>query len=273
MSETSLISNETAEQTANNVDTPTADDAAPATDEKVEGDKSDVVDKMYDKTPDGDTPPEGDKPPEDGDKSGKTEDGDKKLDDADKKDADTEGDKDEKKEDDKDGKAEDDEPGEPLDLSDMEFDLPEGMELNEEVLGDLGTLAGELGLKSKEDAAKFVPLGVKLIENAFADQAKQLEQTREGWRDEAAADKEIGWSDDEGKKKQLAIADRGLTAVGTPALRTLLNQTGLGDNPDVLRAFYKVGLTVSEDVVESGGSGDTAKGGLDAMYPTMAEKK
>lgn len=274
MSDTLIASDTTADQTANSAEDVKTDDAAPAAeDTKAEGDISDVVDKMYDKTPDKDAPADDDAKADDGDKKGEDEGDDKKSDDADAKDdGDKEGD-DKKKDGDKEGDDEGDEPGEPLDLSDMEFDLPEGMELNQEVLGDLGELAGELGIKNKEDAAKFVPLGVKLVENAFAKQQEQFAETRKEWVETVGADKEIGGADEATRKQKLTVADRGLQAVGSPELRTLLNQTGLGDNPEVIRAFYKVGLSVSEDVVETGGSGDTAKGGLDAMYPTMTEKK
>ena len=274
MTDTLIASDTAADDTASSADDVKTDDATPTADDaKAEGDKSDVVDKMYDKTPDKDDPTGDDAKADDGDKKGQDEGDDKKSDDADAKDdSDKEGD-DKKKDGDKEGDDEGDEPGEPLDLSDMEFDLPEGMELNKEVLGDLGELAGELGIKDKEQAAKFVPLGVKLVENAFAKQQEQFAETRKEWVDTVANDKEIGGADEKARKEKLVVADRGLAAVGTPELRTLLNQTGLGDNPEVIRAFYKVGLGVSEDVVERGGSGDTAPGGLDAMYPTMAEKK
>lgn len=160
---------------------------------------------------------------------------------------------------------------EPIDFSDVEFDLPEGMELNQEILGELSTLAGELKL-SKDNAAKIVPLGVKLIESAFAKQQTEYQNTRNEWRDTVAQDKEIGGADEATRKQKLAIASKGLDAIGSPELRTLLNETGLGDNPAFIRAFYRAGLQASEDVVEQGGSGRTVNP-LDAMYPTMAVQK
>ncbi len=272
MSDTLLSSEKTDESKAA--------DSGDATDDIKTKDDSGVDDKtaanaMYDDE-DGDKKADEDK--SEGGDDDKTDDDDKADgdedtkgdDDKDKSDDDKK--EDDKKEDDEDDKDEDKEPGEPLDLSDLEIDLPEGMELNQEALTDLGALTGELNL-SKEDATRFVPVGVKLIEADRAAQAEGYETTRGEWRDTTAADKEIGWKDETEQKKQLAIADRGLNAIGTPELRTLLNQTGLGDNPEVIRAFYKAGLAAGDDVVEQGGSGDTSAKGLDEMYPTMAENK
>ena len=245
MSDTSLISSVTdAQATDTGTDDKTVNTDAPAGDGAA--DVKSVADTLY---PDADEKPaEGDEKPAEGDKD----------------------DKDDKDKDDKDDGAK--EPGEPLDLSEVEFDLPEGMELNAEALTDLGALAGELNL-SVEEASKFTPIGVKLIEHAFTKQQEAYAVTRSEWRDTVLADKEIGGVDDKAQQAKLAIADKGLSAIGSPELRTLLNETGLGDNPEVIRAFYKAGLAASEDVVENGGSGDTAKGGLDAMYPTMTDKK
>lgn len=169
------------------------------------------------------------------------------------------------------GKENDDTSSEPLDLSDVKVDLPEGVTLNKEVLGELGKIAGELKL-SKEDATKFVPLGAKLIESAMEKQQAAFKETRKEWVDQVYADKEIGGHDDKTRKQKLAIASKGLEKFGSKDLRSLLNDTGLGDHPEVIRMLYRVGLVASEDSIETGGSGDTGSS-LDALYPSMAAKK
>lgn len=273
MSDTSLISSGTASQTPSNTaeETP-AENTTPETPEGGE-----LADKIYDHETSGekkdpkpeDNKSEGDKA--ENDKDDKSE-GDKAKDKDDKPEDDKS--KDKEKDDKKEGEDEDDKDdkkGEPLDLSDIDVELPEGMELNQEAMGDLGTLAGELGL-DKETATKFVPIGVKLIESAMNKQQEQYQQTRSEWAEQVAVDKEIGGADEAARKEKLAIASKGLDAIGTPELRTLLDATGLGDNPEVIRAFYKAGLAASEDSIETGGSGNTTDS-LDALYPTMDGKK
>lgn len=158
----------------------------------------------------------------------------------------------------------------PLDLSDVTVEMPEGMELNKDLLTELGTLAGEFGL-DKDKAAKFLPLGVKMAESFALKQQEIYAQTRQGWKDQVAADKEIGGADDKTRTSNLALASKGLDAYGSKELRTLLNESGLGDHPEVIRHFHKLGKLASEDKVEGGGSG-TRKDPLEAMYPTMVKK-
>ena len=57
---------------------------------------------------------------------------------------------------------------------------------------------------------------------------------------------------------------------GTPELRDVLNMTGLGNHPEIIRAFYRAGKAISEDAFVSGSPRraddmDAAK----RMFPTM----
>lgn len=147
------------------------------------------------------------------------------------------------------------------DLSDLE--MPEGFKANEEIMKDLSSFVTDRKL-SKEDAAALIPIGAKIAANLQAAQTEAYAEVRAGWREEVINDKVLG------TREQMAIADKGLTAYGTPELRKLLDETGLGDHPEIIRAFHKIGKTVSEDVIERGGSGDSVNTKAeDAMYPTM----
>jgi hypothetical protein len=150
---------------------------------------------------------------------------------------------------------------EPVDLSDIA--LPDGFKANPEVMAELTAFINEHGL-DKAAAEKLTPVGVKIAESAVKQINDGYETTRAGWRDQVANDPILG------SKEQMLIADKGLEAYGTPALRELLDKTGIGDNPEVIRAFHKIGKRVAEDVIERGGSGDTQRSNAaDAMYPTM----
>lgn len=158
-------------------------------------------------------------------------------------------------------KAKKEEKKEPVDLSDMK--MPEGFEAMPEVMAGLTEFVNEHGL-TKEAAEKLAPLGALIAESAVAKVTAEMDTIRSNWREEIANDPVLG------SKEQMAIANKGLEAYGSPELRKLLDETGLGDAPAVIRAFHKIGLTVKEDVVERGGSGDTRiTSAADVMYPTM----
>lgn len=145
-----------------------------------------------------------------------------------------------------------------------EFKAPENTTLDDAVLGKLSEVAKELDL-SQEAAQKLVD---KVAPEMAKRQVEAFQKLNETWVTEVKADKELG-----GDKLQenLAVAKKGLDAVGSPALRALLEQTGLGNQPEVIRAFYKVGQFISQDRFVPGGTG-APKGSGDAaksLYPNQ----
>lgn len=135
-----------------------------------------------------------------------------------------------------------------------DFSAPEGVELDVELTGELKTLAKELNL-SQADAQRVADLGAKLAEKFAGQQTEVLAQARTEWTEQSRADKEFG-----GDKidANLAVAKRALDTFGTPELRQLLNESGLGSHPEIIRAFYRAGKTISEDSLVTGGGLKTA---------------
>ena len=122
---------------------------------------------------------------------------------------------------------------------DYKFDTPEGMGLDEAGMQEFTAIAKEL--KLPQDAAKrLVDLEVKRIQG----QQEQHLKLVESWGEAVKTDQEIG-----GAKldENLAVARRAVDAFGSPALKELLNTTGLGKHPEVVKAFYKAGKAISED--------------------------
>jgi hypothetical protein len=58
-----------------------------------------------------------------------------------------------------------------------------------------------------------------------------------------------------------------MDAFATPELRTLLNESGLGNHPEIIRAFYRAGKAISEDGFVAGGHKATDKGDAKRLYP------
>lgn len=126
----------------------------------------------------------------------------------------------------------------------VEYDikLPEGMAKGE-LVEDLKAFAKEKGL-TNEDAQKLADLGVKQAQGFVAQLAEaQKTQTAE-WAAATTADKDIG-----GDKlpENLAVAKKALDNFGTPEFKKLLNDSGLGNHPEIVRFMVKAGKAISED--------------------------
>jgi len=135
-----------------------------------------------------------------------------------------------------------------------EFVAPEGKEYAAEVIADFSEIAKELNLT--QDAAQ--KLLDKMAPSIEARQTQQVEQIRNEWAAQAQVDKEFG-----GEKLQenLAVAKKALDNFGTPELRALLNESGLGNNPEVIRFMFRAGKAISEDTYVGNTSGTSTKAG------------
>jgi hypothetical protein len=130
-----------------------------------------------------------------------------------------------------------------------EFKAPEGRNFDNEVITSFSDIAKELNL-SQESAQKILDkVGAKAAER----QAQNLEAIRQEWAQTSQADKEFGGDN---IQSNLAVAKKALDTFGTPELRSLLNESGLGNHPELIRFFYRAGKAISEDqyVVTNGSS-------------------
>ena len=121
-----------------------------------------------------------------------------------------------------------------------EFKAPEGREFDAEVVKNFSEVAKDLNL-TQEAAQKLLDKMAPIVEQR---QIQQIEQVRSQWADASKNDKEFG-----GDKlvENLSVAKKALDQFGTPELRTLLNESGLGNHPDVIRFMYRAGKAISED--------------------------
>lgn len=129
-----------------------------------------------------------------------------------------------------------------------EFKAGEGVELDTEALKDFEPVARELNL-TNEQAQKLVDAYPKILAGVHQRQAEAWQKQTEGWAETVKADKEIG-----GDKltANLSAAQRALDQFGTPELKEYLNATGLGNHPDLVKTFVKIGKAMSEDGMVDG---------------------
>lgn len=152
------------------------------------------------------------------------------------------------------------------------FTMPEGYALDEQLLNEFAPVLKELNLPQAA-AQKVMDFAPKLIEHTQQSTIAQvLEQTGlkdfPNWAGAVKTDKELG-----GDKyaENLAVAKKAIDTFGTPELRAVLKQTGLGNHPEVVRAFYKVGKQISEDAFVSGSKVAPKKSTAEVLYPSHSK--
>lgn len=129
-----------------------------------------------------------------------------------------------------------------------EFTAPEGKAYDPEVIGQFSEVAKELNLP--QDAAQKI---LDKVAPVIAErQVQAIEAARNAWAVTSKADKEFGG---DSLSENLAVAKKALDSFGSDELRTLLNQSGLGNHPEVIRFMYRAGKAISEDVFVGGGQG------------------
>lgn len=138
------------------------------------------------------------------------------------------------------------------------------MELDGDAVTEFSAIAKELKL-SQADAQRLTDVAVRL-------QQKQVEAhatTVQGWVDQSKVDKEFGG---DAFDANMATARKAIDTFGTPGLKELLNASGFGNHPEVIRAFFKAGQAISEGkFVAAGARAATASPTSIAqqLYPGM----
>ncbi len=153
--------------------------------------------------------------------------------------------------------------GAPAEYAD--FTLPEGVTADAALLGELKDLAKGLNL-TQAQAQQLADLGLKQLQGVLSAQQQALTDQVKAWAEAAKTDKEFGGDKFEAN---LAVAKRAVDAFTTPELRALFDKTGLGNHPDMIRAFYKAGKLISEDALLPGGAkpaGAGPKSAADVLY-------
>ena len=121
-----------------------------------------------------------------------------------------------------------------------EFKAPEGQSYDEQVIGAFSEVAKDLNL-TNDQAQKVLDKMAPVIASR---QSEQIAAVRDDWASQSRADKEFG-----GDKldENLGVARKAMDAFASPELRGLLNESGLGNHPEVIRMFYRAGKAISED--------------------------
>jgi len=143
-----------------------------------------------------------------------------------------------------------------------EFTAPDGHEFSPEALAAFESEARRLNL-SQGDAQEMLGKLAPAIHQA---QVARIDAIKSEWAETAKADKEFG-----GEKfgENLAVAKKALDRFGSPEFTALLNETGLGNHPEFIRAFVKAGRAISEDGYVGGNAKTAPSDPAKVLFPSM----
>lgn len=141
-------------------------------------------------------------------------------------------------------KAEDDKPKAEGAPEAYQFQAPDGVELDTDLVGEFEAMAREDNL-SQERAQRYVDIAAKIVTKQF----EALQNVHTQWAEESRTDKEFGGDN---LDANLAVAKKAMLLFGGDAMRKLLDDTGYGNHPEVIRAWWKVGKAMADDGVIKG---------------------
>jgi len=125
-----------------------------------------------------------------------------------------------------------------------DFVMPEGVDVDSALLAEASPIFKELGL-SQEQAQKLVDFQAKQVQAGSQGQVDAFNQMMNDWQDQSRNDKEFGGDKFE---ESVGVARSAIDKFGTPELKQLLEEHGVGNHPEVIRFMVKVGRLTAEDV-------------------------
>lgn len=146
--------------------------------------------------------------------------------------------------------------------------MPEGIQLNTELVDAVAPIFKEIGL-TQEQGTKLVEAHAVAVAKVTAAAEKQAETDFQQYmQDQAKANvatvqKEWGHE----YEANLQIAQRGIARFCDAEAKRLLDETGLGNHPSFLKAFLAAGKMIQEDTPPPNGQPSGRKSSAEVLYP------
>lgn len=125
-----------------------------------------------------------------------------------------------------------------------DFAMPEGVTVDSAMLNEAVPLFKELGL-TQDQAQKLVDFQAKQVQASSQSNVDAFNQLMNDWQEQSRNDKEFGGDKFE---ENIGIARSAIDKFGTPELKQLLEEHGVGNHPEVIRFMVNVGKLTAEDV-------------------------
>ena len=136
-------------------------------------------------------------------------------------------------------------------------------EAGEALPGSFEAVARELNMPQDEAQALVQRMAPKLQQRFAAQQTELMARASSEWAESAKADKEIGG---DALPESMAAAKRALKHLGTPELASLLEDSRLGNHPEVLRFMARAGKALGPDGTFLGGRAATNVNAAQSIY-------
>lgn len=150
----------------------------------------------------------------------------------------------------------------------VEIKLPEGVEVDQELFEVV-----KASVKDSASGQKLVEAYVKAMTAQEQKIRANYEQTQKMWVESIKNDADLGGA--KFPESQAAVG-RAMERFGSPELRKFLDETGLGNHPELYKFVHRIGKAIAEDKV-AGTTGAKAEDDktriLREMYPTMFPKE
>ena len=141
------------------------------------------------------------------------------------------------------------------------FDLPENFDMNNDTLAEYHTFAKENGL-TQEQAQR----GVDMVAQMKQAEMNQWVEQQKSWVEQAKADTEYG---NDKFDESISVAVKARDNFGTSEFNEMLDSSGLGNHPEMIRFLHRVGKAISEDSVVVGGTTTSQLSREAVLYPSM----
>lgn len=164
-----------------------------------------------------------------------------------------------------------------------QVEMPEGIELDTKLLDRFSPKFKDAGLTQRQVqavATEFAQMRKEEAESYMGTPEGQWSAasyeyykesgTPDSWIEKGKADKEIGgdkWD------SSVSTARRAVNELGTPELKALLEATGTGNHPELIRFMAKAGAMIKEDNPATGNApGGKKADRLEVLYPNDKPK-
>lgn len=147
-----------------------------------------------------------------------------------------------------------------------DFNLPDGMELDQVAMDKFKPLAKELEL-TQDQAQKLVDFYNDGAKTSADESQTYYSDLMTEWQETVRSDKELGGQNFDAS---LSFARSALDAFATPELYEVFEATGMGNHPEVVRVFARIGKAVKDDMIRVGNTSTTGpKDPADVLFPTQ----
>lgn len=143
------------------------------------------------------------------------------------------------------------------------YAFPEDVDLDMEAVEKFKPLMAEMGV-SAENAQRLVDLAVEMHRRAKTGSQGKEADTLAAWSKASHEDGEFGGAVFE---RSVVEAQKAMRHFASPAFIEMLDATGLGNHPEMIRLFCKIAKGISEDrFIGHQGGGASGKSLADILY-------